>query len=227
MEGMVPAYRNFWTRKTEVNWKSVRDVDNEGYHVAMAHPGLQDLYGRNYYDEPLAAGCGRSFAAFNESPGRLWSVRHYKKILPEMTALPESHRRAWLYIAIFPNAVIGLYPESVMFYQEMPLSTGLTIQRGMVYRYAEESREMRLARYLSGRIDQETGREDTQLIEWCYEATQSSGYDAAMLSSLENGVQTYHDYLRELLPVTRLDQEPEPGTLRKVNDQLVKSDPKA
>ena len=36
-----------------VNWKSVRDVDNEGYHVAMAHPGLHDLYGKNYTDEPM------------------------------------------------------------------------------------------------------------------------------------------------------------------------------
>ena len=25
-----------------VNWKAVRDVDNEGYHVPIAHPGLQD-----------------------------------------------------------------------------------------------------------------------------------------------------------------------------------------
>ena len=37
-----------WTSEIAVNWKSVRDVDNEGYHVAMAHPALQDLYGSNY-----------------------------------------------------------------------------------------------------------------------------------------------------------------------------------
>jgi phenylpropionate dioxygenase-like ring-hydroxylating dioxygenase large terminal subunit len=30
------------------NWKSVRDVDNEGYHVPVAHPALFDLYGRHY-----------------------------------------------------------------------------------------------------------------------------------------------------------------------------------
>ena len=39
-----------------VNWKSVRDVDNEGYHVPMAHPGLQDLYGKDYTDEAMQGG---------------------------------------------------------------------------------------------------------------------------------------------------------------------------
>ncbi|RUU46467.1 aromatic ring-hydroxylating dioxygenase subunit alpha, partial [Mesorhizobium sp. M2C.T.Ca.TU.002.02.1.1] len=32
---MVPSW-GIWTQKSPVNWKSVRDVDNEGYHVAMA-----------------------------------------------------------------------------------------------------------------------------------------------------------------------------------------------
>ena len=29
--------------EVNANWKCVRDVDNEGYHVPMAHPGLHDL----------------------------------------------------------------------------------------------------------------------------------------------------------------------------------------
>ena len=45
-----------WTSEIAVNWKSVRDVDNEGYHVAMAHPALQDLYGANYRDYISARG---------------------------------------------------------------------------------------------------------------------------------------------------------------------------
>src|SRR3546814_4475826 len=39
---MVPAYRGFWKSETAVNWKAVRDVDNEGYHVPMAHPGRSE-----------------------------------------------------------------------------------------------------------------------------------------------------------------------------------------
>ena len=206
--------------KMAVNWKSVRDVDNEGYHVPMAHPGLQDLYGHGYNDNPFLDGTSRSFAPFNEGKGRLWSVRHYKNILPRHPSLPESHQRAWLYVGIFPNTVIGFYPDSVMFYQEFPLAVGMTLQRGAGYRLAEESRELRLARYLSGRIDRLTTIEDTQLIEWSYEATQSSGYEAALLSDLEYGVRSYHDRLREVLPVMNLAAAPAEGSVASTNTEM-------
>ncbi|MCB2122657.1 MAG: aromatic ring-hydroxylating dioxygenase subunit alpha, partial [Rhodobacteraceae bacterium] len=53
-----------WTGELPVNWKSIRDVDNEGYHVAMAHPALQDLYGRTYSDKTYTNGISASFATF-------------------------------------------------------------------------------------------------------------------------------------------------------------------
>lgn len=218
---VVPADGTLWHQEMAVNWKSVRDVDNEGYHVPIAHPGLHDLYGKNYYDEPLAEGMSRSFGEFNEGPGRLWSVRHYKKILPEMTDLRPANRRAWLYLGMFPNTVIGFYPDSMMFYQEFPVAAGKTIQRGGSYRYAEESRELRLARYLSGRIDRETVEEDTQLIAWSCEATKSSAYDGILLSDLEYGVRCYHDRLRELIPVMALEDRPAVSNLASVNTEML------
>ena len=221
MDTMVPAYDRMWQHEMAVNWKAVRDVDNEGYHVPIAHPGLQDLYGKNYYDEPQVGGANRSFGPFDEERGGLWSVRQYKKILPEMTNLPEANRRAWLYLGIFPNTVIGLYPDTVMFYQEHPVSPTKTIQRGAVYRYAEESRELKLARYLSGRIDRETLDEDTQLIQWSWEAMQSSAFDGIMLSDLEYGVRCYHDRLREVIPVMSLENAPGNDSVSSVNAEML------
>lgn len=217
---MVPAYPSYWTFKTPVNWKAVRDVDNEGYHVPIAHPGLQDLYGHGYYDEPLSSGSNRSFGPFNDGPGKLWSVQNYKKILPEMPNLPAGNQRAWVYLGLFPNTVIGLYPESVMFYQEFPLGPGLTLQRGASYRYANETREMRLARYLSTRIDRDTAEEDIQLTIWSCEATKSSGFEGIMLSDLEYGVRSFHDHLRELMPVMTQDREPAGGSVEKTNREM-------
>ena len=78
---MVPSW-GIWTQKTPVNWKSVRDVDNEGYHVAMAHPALQDLYGATYFDEPFINGVSRSFATYNPHAGRRWSVKKYVESRP-------------------------------------------------------------------------------------------------------------------------------------------------
>ena len=72
-----------WTQTSPVNWKSVRDVDNEGYHVAMAHPALQDLYGPTYFDEPFVNGVCRSFATYNPHAGRRPSVRAYRELAPK------------------------------------------------------------------------------------------------------------------------------------------------
>ncbi len=217
---MVPDGNGFWHADLDANWKCVRDVDNEGYHVPMAHPGLHDLFGSNYFDEPFEKGTSRSFSSFREGNARLWSVQNYKTILQPPERLDSDHRQAWLYVGMFPNLVFGLYPDSIMFYQEFPLANGRTIQRGAIYRHKDEDRRMRLARYLSMRIDRLTSKEDEQLIEWTWEAAFSSGYDGVMLSDLEYGVKTYHDALRKLFPVLEED-EPPAGTLAARNAALL------
>lgn len=203
-----------------VNWKAVRDVDNEGYHVAMAHPSLQDLYGRRYVDDRHRRGVSRSFAPFNETESRRWSTKLYRGILPEATHLPESHRRAWLYLGIFPNVVLTLYPDSFGFYQEYPVGVDRTIQRSAAYGLPDDRREMRAARYLSRRIDRATSAEDHQLIAWSWEAMQSSGFAGYILSDLEAGVRDYHDRLREMVPVVGLEDEPGQGRVTEINDSL-------
>ncbi|MDA8524786.1 aromatic ring-hydroxylating dioxygenase subunit alpha [Planktomarina temperata] len=221
LANMVPTDSNSMDDLLAVNWKSVRDVDNEGYHVRQAHPGLHQLYGDGYFDEPYANGTSRSVGTFNEAYGHRWSVRKYREILPEADHLPLHQRRQWIYFGMFPNFVLGLYPDSVIYYQEVPQSATQTVQRGMCYRRREESREMKAARYLSGRIDRDTAEEDQMLMVWSCEATKSSAYDGVIFSDLEYGVKTYHDHLRRLLPVMGQPAPPEPGQMAQVNDALL------
>ena len=221
LANMVPTDSNSMDDLLPVNWKSVRDVDNEGYHVRQAHPGLHQLYGNGYFDEPYANGTSRSVGTFNEAYGHRWSVRKYREILPEAENLPLHQRRQWIYFGMFPNFVLGLYPDSVIYYQEVPQSATQTVQRGMCYRRREESREMKAARYLSGRIDRDTAEEDQMLMVWSCEATKSSAYDGVILSDLEYGVKTYHDHLRQLLPVMEQPVPPKPGQMAHVNDTLL------
>jgi len=221
LANMVPTDSNSMDDLLAVNWKSVRDVDNEGYHVRQAHPGLYQLYGDGYFDEPYANGTSRSVGTFNEAYGHRWSVRKYREILPEAENLPLHQRRQWIYFGMFPNFVLGLYPDSVIYYQEVPQSATQTVQRGMCYRRREESREMKAARYLSGRIDRDTAEEDQMLMVWSCEATKSSAYDGVIFSDLEYGVKTYHDHLRRLLPVMGQPAPPEPGQMAQVNDALL------
>jgi phenylpropionate dioxygenase-like ring-hydroxylating dioxygenase large terminal subunit len=221
LANMVPTDSNSMDDLLPVNWKSVRDVDNEGYHVRQAHPGLHQLYGDGYFDEPYVNGTSRSVGTFNEAYGHRWSVRKYREILPEADQLPLHQRRQWIYFGMFPNFVLGLYPDSVIYYQEVPQSAEQTVQRGMCYRRAKESREMKAARYLSGRIDRDTAEEDQMLMVWSCEATKSSAYDGVILSDLEYGVKTYHDHLRRLLPVMEQPVPPKPGQMAHVNDTLL------
>ena len=221
LANMVPTDSNSMDDLLPVNWKSVRDVDNEGYHVRQAHPGLHQLYGGGYFDEPYVNGTSRSVGTFNEAYGHRWSVRKYREILPEADRLPLHQRRQWIYFGMFPNFVLGLYPDSVIYYQEVPQSAEQTVQRGMCYRRAKESREMKAARYLSGRIDRDTAEEDQMLMVWSCEATKSSAYDGVILSDLEYGVKTYHDHLRRLLPVMEQPVPPKPGQMAHVNDTLL------
>ena len=221
LANMVPTDSNSMDDLLPVNWKSVRDVDNEGYHVRQAHPGLHQLYGDGYFDEPYVNGTSRSVGTFNEAYGHRWSVRKYREILPEADRLPLHQRRQWIYFGMFPNFVLGLYPDSVIYYQEVPQSAEQTVQRGMCYRRAKESREMKAARYLSGRIDRDTAEEDQMLMVWSCEATKSSAYDGVIFSDLEYGVKIYHDHLRRLLPVMGQPAPPEPGQMAQVNDALL------
>lgn len=220
LNSLLPDGAGISAEGMKANWKCVRDVDNEGYHVPMAHPGLHDLFGTHYHDEPFTNGTARSLGAFREGNGRLWSVQNYKKILEPPARLDDDHKQAWLYIGIFPNLVFGFYPDSVIFYQEFPVAIGETIQRSATYRYPDEDRRQRLARYLSMRIDRITSKEDEQLIEWTWEAAFSSGYDGVILSDLEYGVRSYHDELRTLFPVLN-GEEPAPGQLASRNRALL------
>jgi len=222
VEDLVPA-GGFYDFTTNVNWKSVRDVDNEGYHVAMAHPALQDLYGATYYDEPFEGGVSRSTGTYSTHGGRRWSVRHYLKNAPVQTSLPEDLRRRWSYFGLFPNCVIAVTPEMVQFYQEFPLGVSKTLQRGAVYCRPHESREDRLARYLAKRIDRETGREDIQLTIWSNESMKSKAFDDFHLSDLELGVKSHHDHVRSALPVVTLPEEPQGRSIAELNRQLTEA----
>jgi hypothetical protein len=100
------------------------------------------------------------------------------------------------------------------------VGTKHTLQRGAVYRHREETRTMRAARYLSGRIDGLTADEDLELTRWTDEAPMSSGYDGIILSDLEYGVSSFHDHLRDLMPVLSLERSPDLGTLAERNTAL-------
>ena len=219
MDDVVPA-GEINEYQLPVNWKSVRDVDNEGYHVPMAHPALQDLYGASYVDHTYVNGVNHAVGQFNPHAGRRWSVKNYVAIAGDQDWLAEEKRREWGYYGLFPNAVIAVTPETVQFYQEFPLSVGQTLLRSAVYRRPQESRKQKLARYLARRIDRETYLEDIQLSIWSNESMKSSAFEDFHLSDLECGVKSHHDHIRAILPVANLRDRPGEDKVASLNAAL-------
>lgn len=217
---LLPVALAPWTADLPVNWKSVRDVDNEGYHVALAHPALQELYGRHYRDLHLENGLSASFAEYGDAPGRRWSVRNYLALSDRGPHLPPRLRQHWSYYGLFPNTVFAFTPEGVQFYHDLPLATRHTRLSGRLYRNPHETRRQRLARWLATRIDRETSTEDRQLTIWSNESMQSSAFEGFHLSDLEWGVRRHHDRLRALVPVTRLAVSPGEDRLAATNLEM-------
>jgi carnitine monooxygenase subunit len=222
LAGVLPVQVPGWSTDLPVNWKSVRDVDNEGYHVPLAHPGLQELYGRSYRDLYLANGLSVSVGYFGDAPGQSWSVRNYIRQSGNPGHLPPHLQNAWTYYGIFPNTVFAFTPEAVQYYQELPLTPALTRLTGRVYRHPNESRSQRAARYLAYRIDRDTSAEDQQLSIWSNEAMKSDAFEGFYLSDLEYGLRRHHDGLRALMPVMTCNVAPPEPELRGLDAEMTR-----
>ena len=204
----------------DLDWKAVLDVDNEGYHVPIGHPGLMDLYGKTYVDQIYEGYMNRSVGSFEGRKLRNELNKAYAEALPEDSYLPESHRHLWVYWGMFPGFVLTLFPDQIEVYQFLPSGSQKSVMRGMTFALPDDRPEMQRARELNQQINTEVGGEDIQLIEWVAEGMRSKAFDGLILSDLEVGVAAFHNKMREILPVTRLESSPQEGTLRQVNEQM-------
>ena len=202
------------------NWKLIHDVDNEGYHVPSAHPSLHSLYGKDYRDS-LMGDVPISTARVDENVSSFWSVNHYKKLLPSFDHLPKSEQRVWFYFAVFPNLVFVLYPEMVEFYMTVPVSAGKSLMIGQCFGLQDDRRETRAARYLNQRINEQTAREDENLVLWLQESFATSVYPRDNLSTLEFGVSYFHRQLKMKLPVLGLEMAPRADHLSALTQKML------
>lgn len=201
------------------NWKVIHDIDNEGYHVPVGHPSLQQLYGKSYKDH-IQQGIPVSDAIINDKPAQLWSVRHYQKLLPQFDHLPEHRQKSWWYIGVFPNAVIGLYPEMIEYYMTIPVAVDKTRYVGRTFGLADSRPQVAACRYLNHRINGTTEQEDESFVRDLQEGMRSSVFPEPTLSNVELGVQHFHQKIQQLFPVATLRNEPQHGSVSQHNQQM-------
>lgn len=219
IEQMQPLKNTRYDDIRSYNWKVFHDIDNEGYHVPIGHPSLQQLYGKNYSDQ-FIDGLPAAYGYINDKPAKLWSVRNYQKLLPRFDHLPEKNQKLWRYHGIFPSMVLALYPDSIEFYMTLPESADKTRVRGGMYGLPDSRPEINAIRYLNKRINRETGVEDENFMRWLQDGMQSGAFPQPKLSSLEQGVREFHQQLQRLLPVARLKHHPGKGKITETNTRL-------
>ena len=218
MERMQPLFP-LHQRLRQANWKNANDNYNDALHVRAAHPGLSRLIGRTYTLEHgglVNMLCGEVEA----TPTGGWSVRAYAKTLPAVAHLPERNRRLWLYYQVWPNLCFNLYPDQVELMQFVPVSPTETIVRDAAYALADDRREMRAARYLNVRVNRRVGLEDQDLIERVQAGMGSSSFTSGPFGRNEVCLRGLAQRMRTVLPVSRLDRAPVPGTVAQVNAQM-------
>ena len=178
LDQLQPIKGTKYCQPRPYNWKIIHDIDNEGYHVPIGHPSLQQLYGQNYEDR-IEHGISMSYGYINDKPARLWSARHYQRILPEFEHLPADNQRLWLYCGIFPSMVIGFYPDMIEYYMSIPTSPTTSNYIGGAYALPDDRREVKLSRYLTMRINQSTDQEDESFVRSIQQGISTGEYRAS------------------------------------------------
>jgi phenylpropionate dioxygenase-like ring-hydroxylating dioxygenase large terminal subunit len=199
-------------RPRPVNWKNVADNYSDGLHISVAHPGLTRLFGGDYR---IAAGphADRMSGDLVEQPSHNLSERAYQAMLPEVD-LPAAQRRRWLYLKLWPNVAIDIYPDQVDFMHFVPVGPTETLVREVSYGLSDDRREMRAARYLNWRINRRVNAEDTALITRVQQGMASRRYTPGPLGESEVCLRSFAKRLREIIGEACQDQPPPPGWSR-------------
>ncbi|HEY7840570.1 MAG TPA: SRPBCC family protein [Gammaproteobacteria bacterium] len=226
-EEMAPEDRwaaadgSFWEEVVDVDWKNAVENYVEDYHFPTGHKGLSALMEADYDRDPLPGGMVRLSHRMREEPLRNWSVQRYHKLLPKYAHLPAGMQRRWTYFGMFPNVYFDLFPEKMDFMQMIPLTPGRMLLRGRCYARPDEGRETRACRFLSDRINARVQDEDNRLTAEVQRGLSTGAYGRGILSDKEILVRHFQDWVRERVPVSRLSEEPAPGTVARVNAEMM------
>jgi phenylpropionate dioxygenase-like ring-hydroxylating dioxygenase large terminal subunit len=205
MEPLGPLYIEHW----DVDWKIAMDNYLESYHVPIGHPGLFRMFTPDYDDQANLPGVARGISWLRDRPSSKWSERMYQQLIGKVTDdLPEPHRKRWSFYSMLPNLGIDVFPDQMDFFQVLPRGPGKCTIRGGSFARPDSRREMRIARYLSTRINRQVQREDEFLCRRVQLGLASSSYEPGPLSTLENCMLEFHDMLRDRIPEVKLASAP-------------------
>ena len=210
-------------RPRNVNWKQVADNYVDALHIPVAHPGLSGLVGNSYGIELSKNGgyVHKMWGDLNKTRKKNLSNDLYKKLLPESNHLPKDKQMHWSYYRLWPNLAFDVYPDQMDFMQFIPINASKTLIREIPYALSDKRREMKAARYLNWRINREVNAEDTELINLVQEGMETSAFVSGPLAESEICLIDSAERIRNAIPVSTLDIEPNLQEISTLNQNLL------
>lgn len=204
------------------DWKVAVDNNLECYHIMMGHPGLNRMFGLQPMNMDMSdTGVSVTVSQFKEEYSPVWTERTYQERIGDVaTHLSEERRRAWAFYTMQPNLGLDLYPDSIDFFQILPVGPGRCVARYCVYALPDDRPEMRKLRNLNMRISTKVMEEDDALCRRVTDGMHSSAYEPGPLSKFEDTLKQFHDLIRAELPVVDLPHKPHGRPLAEVNDEM-------
>jgi phenylpropionate dioxygenase-like ring-hydroxylating dioxygenase large terminal subunit len=205
------------------DWKIAVDNNLECYHIMMGHPGLNRMFGLQPENMDVQeTGVATTLSRFKDTPSPVWTERIYQeRIVKAATHLPAERRDAWAFYTMIPNLGLDLYPDSIDFFQLLPVGPERCVARYCVYALPGQSEEMQSLRRLNMRISGKVMEEDDALCRRVADGVQSSAYEPGPLSVYESPLVQFHDAIRDVLPVARLPEKPRGRPLADINDEML------
>ncbi len=205
MVPLGPITQEVWP----VDWKLAMDNYLESYHVPVGHPGLNRMFTPDYDDQATVPGVARGLSWLKEQESSRWSERLYQRLVGRAaTHLPESLRRCWRFYSFLPNLGIDVFPEQMDFFQVLPAGPGKCVIRSGLFGLPDDRREMRVLRYLGGRINNAVNDEDRRLCTRVQRGLASSSYEPGPLSGVERSMFEFHELLRARIPEISASRPP-------------------
>lgn len=220
VENYIPCMqesRQVWN----VNWKVAWDNYLENYHIPVGHPSLNRLLTVTDEFEELASGVNYGVFELKQQPSNVDVEREYQqKFRYANERIPKEIRGKWVQFGVTGYLGIDLYPEMLDIFQLIPLGPHQTAVRAAFYGHKDPTAEECRLRELNLLINDPVNDEDKTLCERVQKGLQTTGYRPGPLSSEESSVFFFHQAVRELVPVTTLDEAPEVGKVSAENERL-------
>ncbi|WP_313464164.1 aromatic ring-hydroxylating oxygenase subunit alpha [Pseudomonas nitroreducens] len=196
----------------QIDWKNMMDNYQEGYHVAIGHPGLNQMMD-SQYDIQAIPELGVTFAShkFKPEPAGGPDEFTYMSLRPDAEHLPRDHGQRISYLSLFPLVNIGLQPDSIHYYIFYPLGPGRAAYRTESFSLPNVSLRTEAAQVAMNNVWDQVVSEDNQLTRSVQLGLEGGAYKFGFISPREPGLRAFRDWMRARLPIVRLETRPPVG----------------